>query len=115
MLALQTSRVAVRGNGLGWRWRDATNTTQTLDGWNEGVTAWEQPAAGPSAAEWHAPPSPSSFVQAPAKVQVAQRRQVVVCAVQQQQEAVPRRAALGLLAAAGERRDGSVKRPMRPV
>ncbi|KAI7844713.1 hypothetical protein COHA_001801 [Chlorella ohadii] len=45
----------------------------------------------------------TSRIAAPAKVQVTRRQQVVVCATAQQQEAaeaVPRRAAIGLLAAA---------------
>ena len=51
--------------------------------------------------EWDPSPPPRAL-QAPAKVQVTRRQQVVVCATAQQEEAVPRRAALGLLAATGE-------------
>ena len=49
------------------------------------------------------PPRPALLPQAPAKATAQRRSSVVVCAQQQQVEAVPRRAALALAAAAGER------------
>ena len=99
MLALQASRIAVRKFGLQTSRHHSTNVV-CIDSRRGSVRLASERAS----VRLMARPSLALFsLQAPAKVQVAQRRQVVVCAsVQQQEEAVPRRAALGLLAAAGE-------------